>query len=298
MTPAKKTTPAPPEWMVETRGLTRIYGDGEQIRALDGVSVRIAPGELVAVMGPSGSGKSTLLNVIGALDRPTSGEIFVNGQDLLKTRDKDRFRSQTVGFMFQLHNLLPTLTALENVEVPMMGHLGPVARRKRAKELLELVGLPDRMKHLPNQLSGGQRQRVAAARSLANSPPLVLADEPTGSLDSVAGQELMDLLKELNSTQGTTFVIVTHDPDVARQTRRVMVMEDGRIVHQDVIGSPLEEDLKMWLRSDLGQCILNCDEAVLAELNISPETARLLRGLLTGNERVVEQGIREEGIGG
>ena len=188
-----------PSWIIETRNLTRIYGNGEQIRALDDVTLRIAPGELVAVMGPSGSGESTLLNVLGALDRPTSGQILINGQDLAKIRNKDNFRAKTVGFVFQLHNLLPTLNARENVEVPMMGHLGPVARRKRSGQLLEMVGLADRMKHLPSQLSGGQRQRVAVARALANNPPIVLADEPTGNLDSVAGGELLDLIKELNS---------------------------------------------------------------------------------------------------
>jgi ABC-type ATPase involved in cell division len=164
---------------------------------------------------------------------------------IVRVRNLDRFRARTVGFIFQLHNLLPTLTALENVEVPMVGHLGPRARRKHAKELLDLVGLPDRMRHLPNQLLGGQRQRVAVARALANDLPLVLADEPTGSLDTAAGQELLDLLHRLNRDHGTTFVLVTHDPAVARQTRRVVVMSDGRIIREDRIGSPLEEDLKM-----------------------------------------------------
>ena len=213
-------------WIIETHDLTRIYGDGTEIRALDGVDLQVAPGELVAVMGPSGSGKSTLLNLIGALDKPTRGNVLVNGQDLAKIRNKDRFRARTVGFMFQLHNLLPTLSAKENVEVPMMGYMSGHSRRKRAEELMELVGLADRMNHLPNQLSGGQRQRVAVARSLANNPPLVLADEPTGSLDTVSGQDLLNLLRELNRSQGTTFLLVTHDPAVARQTRRVVVMAD------------------------------------------------------------------------
>ena len=177
------------EWIIETRNLTRIYGNGVEIRALDDVNICIAPGELVTVMGPSGSGKSTLLNMIGALDLPTSGQVLINSQDLTEIRNKDAFRARTVGFVFQLHNLIPTLTARENVEVPMMGQLGSRARRKRAEELLGLVGLGDRMKHLPNQLSGGQRQRVAVARALANTPPLVLADEPTGSLDTTAGQD-------------------------------------------------------------------------------------------------------------
>jgi ABC-type lipoprotein export system ATPase subunit len=268
-----------PEWMIETRDLTRIYGDGEEIRALDHVNIKVAPGEIVAVMGPSGSGKSTLLNVIGALDRPSSGQVFVNGQDLAVIRNQDSFRSRSVGFMFQLHNLLPTLTARENVEVPMMGHLGAGARHKRAKELLVLVGLPDRMNHLPNQLSGGQRQRVAVARALANTPPLVLCDEPTGSLDTAAGMELLNLLHELNRSQGTTFLVVTHDPAVARQTQRVLVMADGKIVREDIIGSPLDEDLKMWRHSGLGRHILDDGQAALEALGISPSQAQALRDL-------------------
>ena len=153
------------EWLIETRNLTRVYGNGVEIRALDDVSITIAHGDLVAIMGPSGSGKSTLLNMLGALDKPTSGQVLIEGKDLADIKDKDTFRARSVGFIFQLHNLIPTLTARENVEVPMMGHAGSRARHKRSKELLELVGLGDRMKHLPNQLSGGQRQRVAVARA-------------------------------------------------------------------------------------------------------------------------------------
>jgi putative ABC transport system ATP-binding protein len=268
-------------WMVETIDLTRIYGDGEEIHALDGVYMKVAPGDLVAVMGPSGSGKSTLLNIIGALDRPTRGKVFVNGQDVTKIRNKDKFRARTVGFMFQLHNLLPTMTAKENVEVPMMGQAGPLARRRRAEELLDLVGLSDRMSHLPNQLSGGQRQRVAVARALANNPPLVLADEPTGSLDTNAGNELMNLLKELNRSQGATFLVVTHDLNVARQTRRILVMADGKIIREDIIGSPLEEDLKIWQHSGLGQCILKNDSEQLEPLGITPPEAEAIRTVLT-----------------
>jgi ABC-type lipoprotein export system ATPase subunit len=270
-----------PNLIVETKDLTRVYGDGEEIRALDGVNLQIEAGELVTVMGPSGSGKSTLLNMIGALDRPSSGQVFVNGLDLAKIRDKDRFRAKTVGFMFQLHNLLPTLNARENVEVPMMGYIGARGRRKRAEELLELVDLADRMDHLPSQLSGGQRQRVAVARSLANNPPLVLADEPTGSLDTNAGQELLRLLHELNESQGTTFLVVTHDPAVARQTKRVLVMADGRIVREDVIGSPQEEDLKMWRHSGLGRRILSGDQSTIAHLELSDTQREAIQELLS-----------------
>jgi len=266
--------------MIETHDLTRVYGDGEEIRALDGVNLTVEAGEFMAVMGPSGSGKSTLLNILGALDIPTSGKVFVNGQDLAKLRDIDSFRAKTVGFMFQLHNLLPTLTARENVEIPMTGYLGAKKRRARAEELLNLVGMGDRLNHLPGQLSGGQRQRVAVARALANKPPLVLADEPTGSLDTSAGQELMKLLKELNRSQGVTFVIVTHDPAVARQTRRVLVMADGKIVREDRIGSPLEEDLKMWRHSGLGERIYAGEHTDLHALGISDHQVEDVKAVL------------------
>jgi ABC-type lipoprotein export system ATPase subunit len=274
------------EFLVETRDLTRIYGDGEEIRALDGVNLKVAQGELVTVMGPSGSGKSTLLNMIGALDVPTSGQVMINGEDLVQIRNKDKFRAKTVGFMFQLHNLIPTLTAKENVEVPMMGHSGIRERRNRSKELLDLVGLADRMNHLPNQLSGGQRQRVAVARALANKPLLVLADEPTGSLDTSASQALMGLLRDLNQSQGTTFIVVTHDQAVARQTNRVLVMQDGRIAREDLIGSPLEEDLKMWRYSGLGRRIVNDDEEAQERLDLSETQMQTLQTMLNKAEDV------------
>lgn len=270
----------PSEYLIETRDLTKIYGDGEEIRALDGVNLKIAPGELIAVMGPSGSGKSTLLNMIGALDKPTSGQVFIEGVNLATIRNKDAFRATTVGFVFQLHNLIPTLTAQENVGIPMMGHLGARERKKRSLELLTLVGLEDRLRHLPNQLSGGQRQRVAVARALANKPPLVLADELTGNLDSVAGQEIINLLRELNQSQGTTFIVVTHDLSVARQTNRVVIMADGRIVREDIIGSPIEEDLKMWRHSGLGRRILSRDEETMASLGIDESQIKLVQSIL------------------
>jgi ABC-type lipoprotein export system ATPase subunit len=276
------------KWIIETQELCRVYGDGEQIRALDQVNLSIAKGELVAVMGPSGSGKSTLLNVLGALDRPTSGRVFVNGQDLAKIRNLDKFRSRTVGFVFQLHNLLPTLTSLENVEVPMMGHMGASSRRKRAKELLGIVGLGDRMKHLPSQLSGGQRQRVAVARALANNPPLILADEPTGNLDTVSGGELMALINDLNHSQGTTIIVVTHDLNVARQTHRVLMMEDGRIVRDDCIGSPIEEDLKVWSQSELGRSILRGDAGALQALGIDLKQIEILHEIFDNNAMTAE----------
>ncbi len=266
-------------WLIETRDLTRVYGDGEQIRALDGVNLQIGKGELVAVMGPSGSGKSTLLNILGALDRPTQGSVLINGQDMSTLRNLDRFRSETVGFVFQLHNLLPTLTARENVEVPMNSRLGRGQRRRRAEELLGMVGLGDRMNHLPNQLSGGQRQRVAVARALANNPALILADEPTGNLDTAAGQELMVLIRNLHESHETTFVIVTHDHAVARQTDRVLVMQDGKIVREDIIGSPLEEDLKLWRHTGLGRRLVK-NEDLKAQLELSRAELDTLRRVL------------------
>ena len=271
------------EIIVETRDLTRIYGNGLEVRALDGVTVQVAQVEFVAVMGPSGSGKSTLLNMLGALDRPTSGQVLIRGKDLAKVRDLDTFRARTVGFVFQLHNLLPTLTARENVEVPMMGQPGsPGARRRRAKELLDLVGMAERVNHLPNQLSGGERQRVAIARALANRPAIVLADEPTGNLDSQSGAEVISLMRQLNVELGTTFILVTHDPSVARQTDRILIMRDGLIVHEHTVGTPFEEDLATFRRSELGRAILNGDETVLARFG--PDERAALRRLLEATE--------------
>ena len=271
--------------LIETRALTKVYGDGQGVRALDGVDVTIGPGEMLAVMGPSGSGKSTLLNMVGGLDLPTSGQVIIDGQDLSKVRNLDRFRAQTVGFVFQLHNLLPTLTALENVEVPMRGQsMRRGARRKRAKELLDLVDLADRMDHLPSQLSGGQRQRVAVARALANNPRLILADEPTGSLDTAAGDEVMELLAELRKSQGTTVIVVSHDRRVARATERILTMRDGRIIDDHSVADPLTEDLRELGQSRLGQRLLNgaIDElgllrgTLIQDGHLTPEAEQLV----------------------
>jgi putative ABC transport system ATP-binding protein len=244
--------------IVEAIGVTKIYGDGTQVRALDGVSFHVHQAEFVAVMGPSGSGKSTLLNMIGALDRPTSGQVIVNGQDMSKLHDLDRFRARTVGFVFQMHNLIPTLTAVENIEVPMQGQgLSERAQHKRAEELLNMVGLQGRGHHVPAQLSGGQRQKVAIARALANNPAIILADEPTGNLDSVSGSEVLNVFEQLHSEHGTTIMIVTHDPTVARRTHRILMMQDGKIIHEDIVGDAFTEDLKVLARSELGQAVLS-----------------------------------------
>lgn len=269
--------------------LNKIYGTGETaVHALDDVSFDVMPGELMAIMGPSGCGKSTLLNMIGALDRSTSGTVKVAGEDVSQLRNVDRFRAQTVGFVFQLHNLLPTLTALENVEVPMQGQgVGGGQRRARALHLLEMVGLADRADHLPNQLSGGQRQRIAVARSLANEPRLILADEPTGSLDSQSGEEVLALLGRLNAEQGTTVVIVTHDRGVAQVTQRIVRMRDGRVEADHRLANPLEEDLRMLARSRLGQAVLETDDAPLPY--ISDEEEAVLRRILV-RVREADQG--------
>ena len=268
--------------LIRAVNLTKVYGSGENaVRALDGVNLTVQRGELMAVMGPSGCGKSTLLNLLGALDQPTAGEVWVAGENLARLRDVDAFRARTVGFVFQLHNLLPTLSALENVEVPMQGQSrspgsavragagGDAAggrashersRRERARRLLELVGLADRPNALPAQLSGGQRQRVAVARALANDPALLLADEPTGSLDSQSGEEILDLLSDLNRSQGTTILVVTHDRRVAQSTQRILRMSDGRIVADHRLTDPLEEDLHTLADSRLGQAILGLND--------------------------------------
>lgn len=272
--------------IIETHNLTKIYGDGAEVRALDGLDLEVYRGEFIAVTGPSGSGKSTLLNMIGALDRPTEGEVFINNRALGEVKDLDRFRAKTVGFVFQLHNLIPTLDARENVEVPMIG-LGTAAgkRHKRAQELLEIVGLGDRLHHLPNQLSGGQRQRVAIARALANQPALVLADEPTGNLDSESGGAVIRLMRRLNRELNTTFVIVSHDPAVARQTNRVLVLQDGKITDDHHVGHPFEEDLKAFRDTGLAQAILEGDGEPLEQL--SKEEKEALRRLLK-RETLVE----------
>ena len=204
--------------------------EGGRISALEDVSLRLEPGELVALTGPSGCGKSTLLNLIGALDRPDAGEIHVDGEDVGRLADPSRYRAETVGFVFQFHNLITTLTAVENVQVPMLGHGSRAAREARARELLAEVGLEERVGAYPPTLSGGERQRVAIARALANGPRLLLADEPTGALDSDTGAQILDLLRRVREEHGMTVLLVTNDDGVAAQAERVLRIRDGVLV--------------------------------------------------------------------
>jgi putative ABC transport system ATP-binding protein len=216
--------------VIETHDLVKTYEDG-RVRALDGVTVKIFAGEFVAVVGPSGCGKSTLLHMIGALDKPDSGSILVNGEDLAKERDLDKHRATEVGLVFQLDNLLPTLSASDNVQVPMLETTRSVReRRARAMELLRLVALDDRAKNRPTELSGGERQRVAIARALANEPGILLMDEPTGRLDQSTSKRVLELVRRLNKERGLTIVLVTHDPAVASRADRIIQMVDGKIV--------------------------------------------------------------------
>ena len=222
------------KWVVEAKDITKVYQMGEvEVHALRGLSVNIAPGEILSIMGPSGSGKSTLMNILGCLDRPTSGEYHLNGESVANMTDDQlaEIRNRGVGFVFQSFNLLPRATALANVELPMRyAVLNGRNRKQVATEALEAVGLGDRIHHRPNELSGGQMQRVAIARALVNNPAIIMADEPTGNLDTKAGDELMTLLRNLNKDRGTTLIIVTHDPEIAELTDRVISIRDGRIV--------------------------------------------------------------------
>jgi putative ABC transport system ATP-binding protein len=223
------------EIIIQTEDITKVYGMGDaQVKALDGVSLKIKENEFVAIMGPSGSGKSTIMNILGCLDRPTSGKYYLAGEDV-SDLDKTRLaiiRNERIGFVFQSYNLLPRTSAVENVMLPLLynrnGQLSEAEQKEKAIKTLEAVGLGDRLQHQPQELSGGQVQRVAIARSLINDPVLILADEPTGNLDSKSGKEIMELMTELHQ-QGSTIVMVTHEDEIAAYAQRVIRFLDGRI---------------------------------------------------------------------
>ena len=224
--------------LIEVKDLMKIYGEEDaEVRALNGVNATVHQGEFVAVMGPSGSGKSTLMNILGCLDRPTSGAYILDGHDVsdLSKNELATVRNQKIGFVFQSFNLLPRLSALSNVMLPLLYNdaedLSRDEREERASAALESVGLGNRLQHHPNQLSGGQQQRVAIARALVNRPPLILADEPTGNLDSVASVEIMDLLHDLHG-KGATIVMVTHELDIAQHAQRVICVKDGHVISE------------------------------------------------------------------
>lgn len=217
--------------IVEINNLIKTYEDGH-IKALNGIDLTIREGEFVSIIGPSGSGKSTLLNMLGALDLPDSGSINVAGYDLLSNKKLNEFRAQKIGFVFQLHNLIPNLSVVENIEIPMFtSKLSNDEMRKRALDLLDIVGLREKASQKPSKLSGGERQRVAIARALANNPSIILADEPTGSLDSKTSTKILKQLIDLHRSQNVTLIIVTHDMDVAKLADRTIEVLDGRLVN-------------------------------------------------------------------
>jgi len=222
--------PAASPFVYEAAGLVKDFDEG-QVHALRGVDFQIRDGEFVAIVGPSGSGKTTLLQMLGALDHPSAGTLSYRGKSLLDVDDEAAYRAHEIGFIFQAFHLLPTFTALENVQIPMFeDHKSRSARSARALELLKAVGLEQRVDHFPAKLSGGERQRVAIARSLANSPSVLLADEPTGNLDSKNAIVILDLLSDLHRQRGMTLILITHDMSVARRASRAIQMRDGRIV--------------------------------------------------------------------
>ncbi|MBE5850677.1 MAG: ABC transporter ATP-binding protein [Lachnospiraceae bacterium] len=223
--------------IIDMKDIVKRYyiGKPNELEVLHGVSLKVYKGEFVAIVGPSGSGKSTLMNVIGALDLPTSGQYYLDGLDMFDAREDDlsAIRNRKIGFVFQTYNLIARTTALKNVELPMLyAGMGRRERSERAKELLRLVEMDDRMSHKPDELSGGQKQRVAIARAMANDPAIILADEPTGALDSGTGRLIMDIFHRLNREQGKTIVLITHSPELAEETQRIMTLHDGLIISE------------------------------------------------------------------
>jgi len=236
--------------MIKIENLKKYYTQGAlQVKALDGVSLSVEEGEFVSIMGSSGSGKSTMMNVLGCLDKPTDGVFFLDGINVAEIKDASlaEIRNKKIGFVFQTFNLLPKLSAIENVELPMAYRGVPMRERHRkASAALEKVGLAERMKHKPNELSGGQRQRVAIARALVNEPSILLADEPTGNLDSKSTFEIIDIFQKLNDEEGATIVMVTHEPDVAQYTKRIVTFKDGKAISDEPVKNRViaEEEMK------------------------------------------------------
>ena len=228
--------------LMQIQHLSKVYGQGEnQVRAVDDISFTVEKGEFLAIIGPSGSGKSTLLHILGGVDRPTSGKVFVDGQDVYAQNEDQLaiFRRRQVGLIYQFYNLIPVLNVVENMTLPVLMD-GRQVNQERLEKLLDVMGLRGREKYLPNQLSGGQQQRVSIGRALMNAPAVVLADEPTGNLDSKNSQEIVELLKMSNKKYGQTLVIITHDENIALQAHRVIAIEDGRITRDERIREVLE----------------------------------------------------------
>jgi putative ABC transport system ATP-binding protein len=228
------------EPVIDISGITKIYRMGDfEVHALRGVSLKVFPGEMLSIMGPSGSGKSTLMNIIGCLDQPTDGKYRLAGEDVSSMNDDQlaEIRNRRIGFVFQSFNLLPRTDAVANVELPLI-YAGSRDRRQRAVAALEAVGLGERLHHRPNELSGGQQQRVAIARALCTSPSIILADEPTGNLDSKSGAEIMHIFQSLAEEKGITVVLVTHEPEIAAHTRRIVQIHDGLIVRDEAVANP------------------------------------------------------------
>ena len=234
MTPGEEA-PSQPQPVIAMQGIKKSYyiGQPNELEILHGIDLTVETGQFVAIVGESGSGKSTLMNVIGALDRPTAGTYYLNGLNVETAEDRalSRIRNREIGFVFQTFNLIGRQSALKNVELPMLyAGVPPRLRTEKAKHLLEMVGMADRMKHQPSELSGGQKQRVAIARAMANAPSLILADEPTGALDSATSRTVMDIFHDLHETQGKTIVLITHNPLLANECQRVLTLLDGRII--------------------------------------------------------------------
>lgn len=221
--------------IISTSGITKKYNIGKEneLKILSDISIKIDPGQFVSIVGSSGAGKSTLMNILGLLDKPTDGQYFLNGINTSGLSDKElsKIRNSEIGFVFQTFNLIPRINAQKNVELPML-YKGYSAKKRgeRAKELLEMVGMGNRLTHLPNELSGGQKQRVSIARAMANDPSIILADEPTGALDSATGRKIMDIFHELNKKQGKTLILITHSIELANETDRIITISDGKII--------------------------------------------------------------------